>query len=150
MLNLEVKEYIEKSVLCWLATADEHHQPNVSPKEIFTFDGDENILIAHIASPKSVQNIQQNSQVCVSFVDIFVQKGFKILGNARLILPSMPEFSEKVQPLLTMTGGLFPIQAIILIHVKKVEPILAPSYRLFPEITEAEQIENAKKTYKVG
>jgi predicted pyridoxine 5'-phosphate oxidase superfamily flavin-nucleotide-binding protein len=64
-------------VLCWLATVDEAGRPNVSPKEIFTAHGDDHLLIAHLASPGSVRNLRARPEVCVSFVDVFVQKGFK-------------------------------------------------------------------------
>lgn len=34
LLTTEVREAVERSVLCWLATADESGQSNVSPKEV--------------------------------------------------------------------------------------------------------------------
>ena len=49
--------------------------------------------------------------------------------------------------LLEITGGKYPFKTITSIKIEKVKPIIAPSYFLFPETTEAEQIENAKKTY---
>jgi len=63
MLNREVKNYIEKSVLCWLATCSLDMVPNVSPKEIFTNVGYDRIIIANIASSQSVKNIIENSKV---------------------------------------------------------------------------------------
>jgi hypothetical protein len=83
MLSPEVLEYATRSVLCWLATADEAGQPNVSPKEIFAVFDSTHVVIANIASPTSVRNVLVNPRVCVSFVDVFVQKGFKVIGTAR-------------------------------------------------------------------
>ena len=37
MLTTEMKKYIDKSVLCWLATSNAENIPNVSPKEIFNY-----------------------------------------------------------------------------------------------------------------
>ena len=71
MLILETLVSARKSVLCWLATADAQGQPNVSPKEIFAIYDSANMLIANIASPTSVRNIESNPRVCVSFIDIF-------------------------------------------------------------------------------
>ncbi|MEM6264941.1 MAG: pyridoxamine 5'-phosphate oxidase family protein [Bacteroidota bacterium] len=51
---------INRSVLCWLATASKEKIPNVSPKEIFTHFGGEKIIIANIASPQTVRNIHEN------------------------------------------------------------------------------------------
>jgi len=72
MLNKQIKKTIDQCVLCWLASSSAHNIPNVSPKEIFTYFNDE-IIIANIASPQTMQNIEQNEQVCISFVHIFIQ-----------------------------------------------------------------------------
>ena len=149
MLNSEIKTYIDKSVLCWLATSDSDNEPNVSPKEIFTHIGDNTLLIAHLASPISASNIKENPKVCVSFVDVFVQKGFKIKGIAKLIEKEDKDFDEKLKPLTELFTDKFPIKAVIEIEIKKVDPILAPSYFLYPETTEEFQIKSAMKTYKV-
>jgi len=63
MLTSEIKEYIDKSVLCWLATSSTDNVPNVSPKEIFNYFGENVIIIANIASPQSLKNIKQNKKV---------------------------------------------------------------------------------------
>jgi uncharacterized protein len=148
MLDNEVIKYINQSVLCWLATSDKDNFPNVSPKEMFTHFQDK-ILIANLASPNSVNNIVENNKVCVSFVDFFVQKGFKIKGLAKIISKNDIDFETKVKPLIDLYSDKFIIHDVIEITVQKVAPIQAPSYFLYPEITEAMQIESAMNTYKV-
>lgn len=149
MLNAEVKKYIDHCVLCWLATANGQNEPNVSPKEIFTYQDETTLLIANIASPNSVANIRDNPNVCVSLVDVFVQKGFKIKGIAKLIDKNDTDFAEKVKPLAALATERFPIRSVIEIAVTKVDKILAPSYLLYPDTTEAAQIESAMKVYNV-
>lgn len=149
MLEEKVIRYIEQSVLCWLATSDKDNFPNVSPKEMFTYFKNNKILIANIASPNSIHNIEENNKVCISFVDVFVQKGFKIKGQAKIIYKNDADFDIKVKPLIDLYSDKFPISAVIEIKVEKVESIQAPSYFLFSEITENQQIESALKTYKV-
>lgn len=149
MLTKEIKAYIDKSVLCWLATASVEHVPNVSPKEIFTHYGDEEIIIANIASPKTLRNIRQNPQVCISFIDIFVQKGFQLKGTAQIVKRSDPAFEGMEAVLNKMTAGLFPFNTITCIRVEQHQRILAPRYLLYPETTEAQQIAQAKKAYGV-
>jgi len=83
MMTETVKKYIDKAVLCWLATCDENGIPNVSPKEMFTYIGNTTLLIANLASPNSISNIQINPNVCISFIDISVQKGFKLQGHCQ-------------------------------------------------------------------
>ncbi|MFK7932485.1 MAG: pyridoxamine 5'-phosphate oxidase family protein [Saprospiraceae bacterium] len=149
MLNTAIKNSIDQCVLCWLATADANGQPNVSPKEMFTYTDDGYLVIANIASPNSIKNIRQQPQVSVSFVDIFVQKGFQLKGTARIIKANEADFAAKAKKLKLMAGELFPFKMLIAIKVDSVKEIVAPRYRLFPNTTEAEQIESAMRTYGV-
>lgn len=149
MLNAAIKDAMRESVLCWLATVSRKGQPNVSPKEMFVPYGDDGVLIAHIASPKSVTNIKENTAVCVSFVEVFKQKGFKLLGTAHLVEQSAPDFDVLLKELHMLGGESFPVQSIIKIKVEEVHPIIAPSYRLFPETTEQTQITQAMNSYGV-
>ena len=150
MLTTEVKKYIGQSILCWLATVSKNGQPNVSPKEIFTHFDESHIIIANIASPKTLKNVRTNPKICVSFIDILVQKGFQIKGEAIIIEKSHPEFEVLAKPLLEMTGDKFPFNSIFKIKVEMIKPILAPSYLLYPkETTEKAQIESAKKAYNL-
>lgn len=150
MLTDEVKDYIQRSVLCWLATVDAQGCPNVSPKEVFAADGDSGLLIANIASPESVRNIRSNPNACVSFVDIFVQKGFKLRGHANVIEKTDPHFNDLIIPLSAITKGIFPIHNIICLEVSHVAKIIAPGYRLISGTTEDTQIKNALSRYGVS
>ena len=93
-LTTETKEYINRSILCWLATVSTENVPNVSPKEIFNYYGTDKIIVANIVSPQTVRNIKQNENVCVSFIDILVQKGFQIKGLAKIIKKTDSEFPQ--------------------------------------------------------
>lgn len=146
-LTKDVKRYIDKSVLCWLATSSNKNIPNVSPKEIFTYYKTDQIILANIASPQTVKNIGQNDNVCISFIDKLVQKGFQIKGKAKIIKNTNPEFNLFESSLLKMTEGKFPFNSITRITIEQIKPIIAPKYILYPETSEKEQIESAKKVY---
>ena len=88
-----------------------------------------------------------NEKVCVSFIDVLVQKGFQVKGKAKIIKKTDAEFVEMEQVLLKMTSGNFPFRTITEILVEQVKPIIAPRYLLYPETTEQQQILNAKKAY---
>lgn len=149
MLPEAVKRSVEECVLCWLATSDTRGRPNVSPKQIFTtFNGD-SIVIANIASPGSARNIKLNPQACVSFVDVFRQKGFRVAGAAAVLRAGDAEFGEVEPLLLELTGGLFPFRSALRVLAEDIGEIVAPRYRLFPETTERGQIQDALKTYGV-
>ena len=150
LLNETVREAARRSVLCWLATVDGDGQPNVSPKEVWAIADDQHVVIAHIASPVSARNIAQQPQVCLSFVDVFVQKGFKLMGAAHEVRADDPAFTRWATPLLAMVGQRFVIQSVLVIHVASVVPIVAPSYRFYPnETTEASQVDSAMRAYNV-
>ena len=150
MLTTDIKKSIDTCVLCWLATVDKDQQPNVSPKEMFTYLDDHTLLIANIASPNSVRNIAQQPKVSVSFVDVFTQKGFKLKGEAKLITKEDASFAAKAKRFAYLFSYKYPIQCVIEIKVTKVDSILAPNYWLFPDsTTEQSQIEGAMKTYGV-
>jgi hypothetical protein len=51
--------------------------------------------------------------------------------------------------LTKITAGKFPFATITKITIGQVKPIIAPKYVLYPETTEKEQIESAKKTYGI-
>ena len=151
MMNDAVRENASRSVLCWLATVDANGQPNVSPKEVWAIVDEQHVVVAHIASPISARNIAHNPQVCLSFVDVFVQKGFKLVGTAREVRADNAEFATWAKPLLAMVGERFTIHSVLVVHVKSVASILAPSYRFYPDdTTEASQVASALRRYGMG
>ncbi len=150
LLNEHIREAARRSVLCWLATVDAEGQPNVSPKEVWAVFDDQHVVVANIASPVSARNIAQQPQVCLSFVDVFVQKGFKLAGEAREVRAADPEFAAWAAPLLAVVGQRFVIHSVLVMRVTAVAPIVAPSYRFYPaETTEASQVEAAMRAYGV-
>jgi hypothetical protein len=139
--------WLKRSVLCWLATANAEGQPNVSPKEVFEPWEQDQLLIAHIASPISVHNIGLQSQVCISCLDVFAQKGLKLQGVATMVWPDDPTFASLAAPLKALIGERFSLKGVIRVHVQECRPILAPSYLLIPETTKSEQIRAAWHSY---
>ena len=146
-LTEDIKAAISDSVLCWLATSSTDNMPNVSPKEIFNCIEDDTIIVANIASPQTVKNIRANKNVCISFIDVLKQKGFQLKGEAKIVVKSSSAFSNMEKVLLLLTKGNFPFATITKITVTDAKPIIAPKYLLYPNTTEQEQIESAKKSY---
>jgi predicted pyridoxine 5'-phosphate oxidase superfamily flavin-nucleotide-binding protein len=137
-------------VLGWLATADDRGNPNVSPKEIWKFDGVDRLLIANIASPTSARNILSNPSVCFSFVDVFIQKGLKLEGLASVVLPDSQVFTRLARPLVDMCNARFEIRSLFNVEVTDATPILAPSYLFHSlETREVDQRKRALSTYGV-
>ena len=150
MISTDIRESAADSVLCWLATVSPDREPNVSPKEAFLIDNTGEIMIAHIASPKSVANIKSNSKVCVTFIDIFTQRGYKVMGEARFVEPHADEFVSRSESLSKMVGGDHEILGVIVIEPKSVDDVVAPSYNIHPETTFLDMIEQSLSTYRVN
>jgi len=151
LLSEDALSTAKNSVLCWLATADATGQPNVSPKEIYAIFDDQHIVVANIASPMTAKNVEATGKVCLTFVDILVQKGIKVIGTAKNVTSGNPAFATWAAPLLKMVGQRFPISSVIVVTAVAIEPVIAPSYRFYPaETTEADQIRSALKTYGVA
>lgn len=149
MLTEEVKKSIKESVLCWLATADQDGNPNCSPKEVFAYRNDFELVIANIASPESVKNILVRPQVCVSFVHVLKQKGFKLKGIANYITSESDCYDDYYQVISSIVGNTFPVKGLIAIQVQSVSSIVAPSYYLVPGTTEQSQVELARRIYGI-
>lgn len=151
LLSESIKSCLDKSILCWLASCSSDLIPNVSPKEIFTHIDDEYIIVANIASPKTVKNIKANPNICISAIDILVQKGYQLKGKAEIIDKTNPDFERLRKPLFAMAGDKFPFSNLIKMKVDSAKVILAPSYIFYPEATsEEKQIEQAKRTYRLS
>ena len=150
MLNADVRDLAGRCVLCWMATVDAGGEPNVSPKEVWRILDDRHVVIANIASPTTARNIVATGKACLALIDIFVQKGFKVSGPCRNLPPDDPDFVMFAAPLLPLAGPRFPLRSVFVLEAARVQAIIAPSYRLYPdEVTEAVQIEAAMRTYGV-
>jgi uncharacterized protein len=139
----------EAAVLCWLATVDPDGAPSVSPKEIFAPLGTNRLIIADVASTGSVDNVRAHPPVCVSFIDVFKQKGFKLRGRAEILTPGDDRFADECSVLRALAGEAFPIRHVISVAVERVERIWAPSYAIFPERTDEERMAPVYARYGV-
>ena len=97
----------------------------------------------------SVRNLQKNSAACLSFVDVFRQKGYKLTGKARIAARDDPEFERLSAPLTAIAGNRFKVRHVIALTVERIAPILAPSYALY-HATEEDMIEDSYRTYSVA
>ena len=143
-----VRYEIDRAVLCWLATVSANGMPNVSPKELWRMHDRATVIIADIASGGSVRNLRTNPACCVSFVDVFRQKGFKLVGTAHVIGRKDAGFKDTSAPLRAIAGNKFFVRNVIAMTVEHVAPIVAPSYALH-KASEEEMMANAFQTYSV-
>lgn len=149
MLTDKIRNEIRRSVLCWLATVDADGHPSVSPKQIFCASGEDKVLIADIASANSVRNMLGDPKVCVSFVDVFRQVGFKLYGQAEIVERDAPDFRMRAGVLLAMTSREFTVRRLIDVTISRAVPIIAPGYNLPTPWSEEDHIRQGHATYGV-
>lgn len=135
-LNDKVKKYIDRSALCWLATCNMEFVPNVSPEELFTHIDDKTIVIADIASSTAIANLKDNSNVCISFLNAFVQKGYQINGTAKLIDKEEPCFELYAELLTELYTDRFSIKSLVKITITTIVEINAPNTVHFDQSVE--------------
>lgn len=71
------------------------------------------------------------------------------IQNLSLIEPEDADFEPLLEALHQLGGENFPVLSIIKIQVGAAQPIIAPSYWLFPETSEQSQTDQAMDTYGV-
>lgn len=150
VFDAQFQSYAASSVLCWLASCDAQGQPNVSPKEIFLVCEAPYIVVANIASPNTVRNVRANPKVCLSFIDIFVQKGHKVLGLCDYITRGDAHFEQWASGLMALAEPKFKLAGVFVIKATQVQDIVAPSYTFYADqVTQTQQIASAMQTYGV-
>jgi hypothetical protein len=81
----ETKKAIEEIRPSLVATASGTGKPNVSAKGSLRVLDDEHVAFADIASPRTVANIRENSQVAVICLDAAARKGCRIWGKGSIL-----------------------------------------------------------------
>jgi predicted pyridoxine 5'-phosphate oxidase superfamily flavin-nucleotide-binding protein len=84
-LTDEAKKAVGEIRPSLVATASRTGKPNVSAKGSFRVLDDEHVVFADIASPRTVANIRENSQVAVICLDAATRKGCRIWGKGRIL-----------------------------------------------------------------
>ncbi|MBA7672751.1 hypothetical protein ES703_80938 [subsurface metagenome] len=84
-LTEEAKKAIQEIRPSLVATASKTGKPNVSAKGSLIVLDDEHIIFAHIASPRTVDNIKENPQVAIICLDASTRRGCRIWGRGEIL-----------------------------------------------------------------
>lgn len=64
-ITTEVAEAIKKANLCFIATVNEDNSPNLSPKASLAVWDENHVVFAHIASFKTILNLEIHCLYCM-------------------------------------------------------------------------------------
>ena len=126
ILSDEIKEFVNRTKLGFVATVCPDGTPNRSPKGTTIAWNDEHILFADIHSPGTVQNLRTNPAIEINVVDIFTRKGYRFKGKA--VVHSNGDVFEQVVDFYRSAGSKHNIQNVVITKVERVLPIYSPAY----------------------
>ncbi|MCH6571803.1 MAG: pyridoxamine 5'-phosphate oxidase family protein [Thaumarchaeota archaeon] len=139
----EIKHFLERQKLGFVATISPDNTPNVSPKGTILAWDDEHLIFADIRSPQTISNLENNPSVEINVVDPILRKGYRFKGKG-MILKDNEEFS-KILKFYEEKGIKSKINAVVMVKVDTLSEVTSPLYDL--GFSEEEIKEKWKKHY---
>jgi predicted pyridoxine 5'-phosphate oxidase superfamily flavin-nucleotide-binding protein len=140
VLDADMQRAVEAQRLAYVATVCPDGTPNLSPKGTTAVWDDTHLVFAHIHSAGTVANIEAgNAAIEVNVVDPILRRGYRFKGIATVHRDG-PEYDAGLR-FYRHRSGLDPrrVEAIVIIEVQHVAPLLSPAYDDGTTETEIEQ-----------
>ena len=139
----DIKNFLERQKLGFVATVSPDNTPNVSPKgTIFAWD-DEHLIFADIRSPQTISNLENNSSIEINVIDPILRKGYRFKGKGT-ILKDDKEYA-KILNFYEKKGTKSKINTVVMVKVDILSEVTSPLYDL--GFSEEEIKEKWKKHY---
>lgn len=126
MITSEIRELVNRIKLGFIATICPDGTPNLSPKGSTIAWDTTHLAFADICSPGTIANLLENPAIEINVVDIFIRKGYRFKGTARVF--SEGEVFNEVVSYYKNKGAQLAIKNIVLVKVNKIQEILSPAY----------------------
>lgn len=126
ILTPQIKDFIARQKLCFVATVNSNGTPNLSPKGTTMVWDDNHIMFADIHSPGTVNNLLKNPSVEINMVDVFLRKGYRFKGTAK-VLSKGPEYSKALE-IYGEAAKKYVIRNIVIVNIERVLEIKSPAY----------------------
>jgi len=147
LLNQKVKDCVEATKLCYVATINDDDSPNLSPKGSLKILDDNHLIFADIASPGTVENLRKRPAIEVSVVDVFKRLGYGIKGTAEIMDKGTKAYDFIAKAFQDLHGSGFPIRHVIKIKVGKVRQFVSPAYAYGKNVDEESLSSQFLNTY---
>jgi len=85
LITEEVKEFVNRVKLGFIATVCPDGTPNLSPKGTTIAWDEDHLAFADIHSPGTIQNLLTNPSIEINVVDVFTRKGYRFKGTAEVL-----------------------------------------------------------------
>ena len=126
LLTQEIKQFVHNAKLGFIATVCPDGTPNLSPKGTTIVWDEDHLVFADIHSPDTIQNLLSNSAIEINVVDVFIRKGYRFKGTAKIY--SEGEIFDKVIASYGEAVSKYKINNIVVVKVDRVLPITSPIY----------------------
>jgi len=127
IITPDMKRIVEEQRLGFVATVCPDGTPNLSPKGTTAVWDEDHLVFAHIRSPGTIANLQQNAAVEVNVVDPFVRKGYRFKGVAAVI-ESGALYEQAIEFYTQRGSDVSTFRGIVMVRVLSAQSIDSPAY----------------------
>ena len=131
LITSDIKEFVSRVRLGFIATVCPDNTPNLSPKGTTIVWDDHHLAFADIHSPGTIENLKSNPAIEINIVDVFTRKGFRFKGRGQIL--SEGNTFKQILSYYRDNGTKYPINNIVLVKVDQILPLVSPAY--FGELT---------------
>ncbi len=128
ILTQEMKDFVNKQRMGFVATVSPDNSPNLSPKGTTVVYSDEHLIFTGIRSEHTLSNLEKNPLVDINVVNPIKRKGYRFKGTATII--SEGKQFESILNQYRDLGVKSEVKAIALVKVISAELITSPLYDL--------------------
>src|SRR5215217_4401871 len=132
LLTQEVREFVNRTKLGFIATVCPDGTPNLSPKGTTMAWDEDHLAFADIHSPGTTDNLLLNPAIEINVVDVFSRKGYRFKGIAHVLQKG--EVFESILRHYQDAGSQYEINNIVLVEINRVIPLFSPAYDRLSEI----------------
>src|SRR5690349_19142369 len=126
MLTDDIKAFVTRARLGFIATVCPDNTPNLSPKGTTIVWDKHHLVFADIHSPGTIDNLKSNPAIEINIVDVFTRKGYRFKGTGRVF--SEGETFNEILAYYRANGTAHPINNIVLVKVESILPLVSTAY----------------------
>jgi len=136
LLTKKVKDYVENTQLCYVASVNDDGTPSLSPKGSLMVLDNNHLVFANISSKGTIENLRKRPFLEINIVNIFKRIGFGISGTTEIMEQGTDEYDFVAKPLWKNHGTNFPVHNVVKIKVLKVREFRSPAYEYGNNVNE--------------
>ena len=126
LITSEIKEFLEKQKLGFVATVSPNGTPNISPKGTIIGWNSEFLVFANIRSPDTVNNLKNNPNVEINVIDPLLRRGYLFKGTTRILNDG--QMYDEILEFYKNLGIKSIIHEIMLVTISDVTVVTSPLY----------------------